>query len=72
VADETYAELLLRADNLEVALDSRGVISMAVGIIVHAEQIGPDDAFRTLVTRSQHQNRKLYDIAVEIVDRRAP
>jgi AmiR/NasT family two-component response regulator len=30
---------------------------------------GPDEAFDTLVTQSQHENRKLRDVAADIVAR---
>lgn len=56
-----------RADQLETALDSRDTIGMAKGILMHAENIGPDEAFQILVNASQHQNLKLRDIAAALV-----
>ena len=57
----------LRADHLEIALDSRGVIGMAMGILMHAQNIDPDAAFAVLRRASQNQNRKLRVVASELV-----
>lgn len=71
---ETRDEATARADradaravNLEVALDHRDVIGMAKGILMHAQGIGPEEAFEVLVRASQNRNRKLHDIAAELV-----
>ena len=58
-----------RADHLVAALDNRDVIGMAKGVLMHAEGIGPEEAFEVLVRASQHQNRKLHPVAEEIVSR---
>jgi hypothetical protein len=56
-----------KAAHLQVALDSRGVIGMAMGILMHAENIGPEEAFEVLRHASQNQNKKLHAVAAELV-----
>jgi GAF domain-containing protein len=58
-----------KSDQLQQALESRAVIEQAKGILMAQSHIGPDDAFQILVRASQRENRKLRDIAVEIVER---
>jgi len=55
------------ASDLETALESRAVIEQAKGIIIGARRCSPDAAFDLLVKQSQFENRKLRDIASEIV-----
>jgi GAF domain-containing protein len=59
----------LKSEHLEQALAGREVIDMAKGIVMNATGCGPDEAFDTLVKQSQQENRKLRDIATEIVGR---
>ena len=54
--------------HLELALESARVIGAAVGIVMALQKVTYDDAFATLVRASQHQNRKLRDIADEVVN----
>jgi putative methionine-R-sulfoxide reductase with GAF domain len=55
------------ASDLETALESRAVIEQAKGIVIGARRCSPDTAFDVLVQQSQHENRKLRDVAAEIV-----
>ncbi len=55
--------------NLTRALASRGVIGQAQGVLVAREHISPDQAFDILRRASQRSNRKLRDLAAELVDR---
>jgi small neutral amino acid transporter SnatA (MarC family) len=55
------------ASDLEIALESRAVIEQAKGIIIGARRCSPDAAFDILVKQSQRENRKLREVAVEIV-----
>jgi GAF domain-containing protein len=64
-----YVERVLVAEQLEQALASRAVIEQAKGILMGAQRCDSDTAFRMLVRASQTQNRKLRDIAAEIVSR---
>jgi len=55
------------ADNLQVALESRAVIDQAKGILIERYKITPDQAFQFLARVSMTTNRKLRDIADELV-----
>ena len=55
--------------HLEMALAHRDVIAQAKGIIMATTRCTADRAFELLVRQSQHQNRKLLDIAGEITAR---
>ena len=50
-----------------VTLDSRDTIGMAKGILLARENCTPDEAFDMLKRASQRTNRKLADVAAEIV-----
>lgn len=56
------------AEHLERALQTRGVIDQAKGILMAQQHCSVDDAFQALVTISQRSNRKLRDVAQEVVD----
>jgi transcriptional regulator with GAF, ATPase, and Fis domain len=56
-------------DNLTRALDSRDLIGMAKGILMERYRIDASTAFRVLVRSSQERQRKLHDIAGELVER---
>ena len=55
------------SESLAVALESRAVIDQAKGIVMHSVGCGPDEAFRLLVEQSQFENRKVREIATELV-----
>ncbi len=52
----------------EAALQSRGVIGQAIGIVMHRYQLNDDRAFAFLVRVSQNRNVKLRTVAQEIVE----
>jgi AmiR/NasT family two-component response regulator len=52
---------------LQRAPESRGVIDQAKGILMGRHGLSAEDAFDLLSQRSQHSNRKVRDIAQEIV-----
>jgi GAF domain-containing protein len=54
-------------DNLRVALESRAVIEQAKGILVAEYGYSPDVAFKRLSVMSQNTNRKVKDIAADLV-----
>jgi len=60
------------SEHLQAAMLSRSTIEQAKGIIMGARHCDADAAFAELQTMSQHQNRKLRDVAAEIVDRQSP
>ena len=55
------------AEQMRSAMASRSLIEQAKGVLVAQERIEPDAAFEELVQRSQHANRKLRDIAADVV-----
>jgi AmiR/NasT family two-component response regulator len=48
-------------------MQHRGVIEQAKGILMATHRCSPDEAFTMLRQRSQTDNRKLRDIAIDIV-----
>ncbi|WP_432560917.1 GAF and ANTAR domain-containing protein [Kineococcus sp. SYSU DK003] len=56
-----------RAQNLHIAMQSRAVIEQAKGVLVARHRVDADRAFEMLTTMSQHRNRKVRDIAEELV-----
>lgn len=57
-------------ENLQVALASRAVVEQAKGILVAEYGYPPDVAFQRLSAISQRANRKLRDIAADLVEGR--
>ena len=55
-------------DQLREALAARAVIDQALGIVMAQQHCDHDAAFTILRSSSQHQNRKLRDVAAEIVE----
>lgn len=60
---------LIEVDNLKAALESRDLIGQAKGVLIVAMRCTAETAFATLVQQSQLENRKLVDIAAEVVAR---
>lgn len=67
-ATTAMEELLLAEDELRRALETRGVIERAKDVLMHARGISADDAFAVLRTESQHRNRKLRDVALDVTE----
>jgi GAF domain-containing protein len=63
---ESAAEL---AAQLQEAMTSRAVIEQAKGVLVATTRCTPERAFDILVKASQRENRKLREIARDLVDR---
>jgi GAF domain-containing protein len=57
-----------RAEHLEQALQHSRTIGAAIGILVERHRILPDEAFARLRETSQHHNRKLADVAADLVE----
>jgi GAF domain-containing protein len=55
------------ADNLQAALESRAVIDQAKGVLIERYKLTPDQAFQLLAQASMSENRKVRDIADELV-----
>jgi GAF domain-containing protein len=63
-----YASTATLAANLQRALESRAVIDQAKGILMREQHCSADAAFDELVRRSSGSNRKVREIAQDIVD----
>jgi GAF domain-containing protein len=59
------------SQNLEAAMAHRAEIEQAKGIIIATTGATPDEAFEMLARQSQYENRKLRDIAIELVQSKA-
>jgi PAS domain S-box-containing protein len=66
---ELYARTAQLAEQLTTALESRGVIEQAKGILMAREHCSADEAFDMIRRASQRENRKLRLIAEDIVAR---
>ncbi|MCP9943640.1 GAF and ANTAR domain-containing protein [Streptomyces somaliensis] len=67
VRDRRYRAALTEVGQLETALRSRPVIDQAGGIVVHVLGCGVEEAYAVLRRVSQLTNRKLSDVAAQIV-----
>ena len=56
-----------RADKLQAALENRGVIDQAKGILMARHKLTADQAFQVLAQMSMKTNRKLHAIADDLV-----
>lgn len=56
--------------SLAAAVDARKLVGQAMGILMERHQIDGDRAFAVLKRYSQHNNRKLRDVAQELIDTR--
>lgn len=65
---QVYRSALRLVDQLQDALDSRAVIEQAKGILMVRERISADAAFALLAATSQRSNRKLREVAQQVVD----
>jgi len=66
---QTYWDAHQLTENLQRAMQSRSTIDQAIGIVMASGGRSPDEAFQVLVRASQRENRKLRDMAQQIVDR---
>ena len=64
-----YASTAELVQQLQGALESRGVIDLAKGIVMAQLHCSPDEAFTYLVRQSQQKNRKVREISAEVVAR---
>ena len=54
--------------NLEIALTTRGVIDQAKGVLMARTGRSADEVFESLRRASQRTNRKVFDLAQEIIE----
>jgi GAF domain-containing protein len=66
---QVYWDARLLNENLNQAMESRATIDHAVGIVMATGGKSSKEAFQVLVRASQRENRKLREIAEEIVVR---
>lgn len=57
-----------RAVQLQAALEHSRTIGAAIGILVERHRILPDEAFQMLRETSQHTNRKLAQVATDLLE----
>ena len=62
-----YQSARRTADNLQAALESRAVIDQAKGILMERYKLTADRAFQLLARASMDSNRKVRDIADDLV-----
>jgi len=62
-----YESVVERAGHLEVALESRAVIDQAKGILMERFKLTPDQAFQALARISMQTNRKVREVAGQLV-----
>ena len=62
-----YASAVAVSANLQTAMQSRAVIEQAKGVLMGRLHCSAEEAFQHLATQSQHTNRKLRDIAADVV-----
>ncbi|MGW7680841.1 GAF and ANTAR domain-containing protein [Kribbella sp. NPDC054772] len=79
--DQAVAEILARhasiavatarrEENLATAVDARKLVGQAMGILMERYDLDDGRAFEVLKRYSQHANRKLRDVAQELIDTR--
>lgn len=68
---QAYWSAQALASQLQVAMQSRGIIDQAIGILMERHGCGAEEALERLRKESQMQNRKLRDLAAELVGERA-
>ena len=66
-----FASTAALAGQLQSAMQSRAVIDQAQGVLVAQLHCTPEEAFQHLAKLSQHTNRKLRDLAADIVQQAA-
>jgi GAF domain-containing protein len=66
---QVYWDARQLTENMQQAMASRSQIDQAMGILMADGGRSADEAFQLLVHASQRENRKLRDIATEIISR---
>lgn len=64
----THRRAVELTDQLEEALQGRSVIERAKGLLMERLSIDADRAFELLSTQSQHENRKVRDVAAALLE----
>jgi GAF domain-containing protein len=72
IQERALRERTLLSEQLQAALTSRVVIEQAKGMLAEYLRMSVDDAFRQLRTYTRDHNRKLSDVASDVVNRKIP
>jgi len=72
IQERALRERTLLTEQLQAALLSRVVIEQAKGMLAEYLKMSVDDAFRLLRSYTRDHNRKLSDVARDVVDRKIP
>jgi AmiR/NasT family two-component response regulator len=67
-SDDDFVALTSEVENLKAALHNSRRIGIALGIIVERDRITIDQAFEVLREASQRTNRKLRDLADDVIE----
>jgi len=67
----SYWSVFELSQNLSKAMETRAVIEQAKGVLMSTHRIDGDAAFEMLRERSQTSNRKLREVAADVVDETA-
>ena len=65
---QVLAQTRRLAEQLQAALEARGIIDRAVGIVMSRSGVSEHEALERLRTMSQHEHRKLVVVAQQIID----
>jgi AmiR/NasT family two-component response regulator len=72
IQERALRERNLLAAQLQAALNSRVIIEQAKGMIAEYLKMSVDNAFMVLRNYARYHNRKLSEVAGDVVDRRIP
>ncbi|MFJ1756962.1 ANTAR domain-containing protein [Kitasatospora sp. NPDC088134] len=70
--EATVDRMRTELEGLRIAMRTRAVIEQAKGVLVERLGCTPEEAFRELGRRSQQENRKLAQLAADLVAGAAP
>ena len=63
----SFEHLGNQVETLQIAVEHRTTIGVALGMLMERLHLEEDEAFNYLRRCSQAQNKKLYDLAVQVV-----
>jgi len=72
IQERALRERNLLAEQLQAALNSRVIIEQAKGMLAEYLTVTVDDAFGLLRSYARNHNRKLSEVASDVVDRQLP
>ena len=72
IQERALRERSLLTDQLQAALHSRVIIEQAKGMLAEYLTMNVDDAFKLLKNDARDHNRKLSQVASDIIDRKIP